>query len=270
MPRSPYVTSEQERLRREVNIARATVKVYEMHEKFLEQVDTLKELLAGNFREMNRIKNLPEGKQGPRGPIGPRGLTGKDGKDGANGKDAVIDVERIVASVMGRIKLPKDGKDAEVNIDELVDRAIEKILSEKKLKKEHIFGLEPELRSISSLAGKRYGKDTWARGGGDTVIAGANVTITTNANGQKVINASGGGSGTNVTTQYSLIAVQAGADVTIDLTQLTNWATFDSLIAVYRNNTMQTETLNFTLAANVLTIFNADASEIFNATYAYA
>lgn len=269
MKPSPYVTSEQDRLRREVNIARATVKVHDLHQAFLAEVETLKALLAGNFREMNRIKNLPEGKQGPRGPIGPRGLPGKDGKNGADGKDAVIDFESIANFVMGRIKLPKDGKDAEVNIDELVDKAVEKILSEKKLKKEHIFGLETELRSIGSLAGKRYGKDTWARGGGMTMSAGQNITLTPQADGTVKIDASGGGSGTNVTTQYSLTAVQAGADVTIDLTQLTNWATFAGLIQLQRNNVPQTETLNFTLVGSTITVFNADASEIYNIVYGY-
>lgn len=83
----------------------------------------------------------------------------------------------------------------------------------------------------------------------------------------------GGGSSTtsglNVTTQYLLSATQDGDNVLIDLTQLTNWATFVNLIALYRNNVPQTETLNFTLAGSVATIFNADAAEVFNATYSY-
>lgn len=40
------------------------------------------------------------------------------------------------------------------------------------------------------LAGKKYGEDTWARGGGDIVQAGTGVTIT-NSGGKKIINATG-------------------------------------------------------------------------------
>lgn len=102
-----------------------------------------------------------------------------------------------------------------------------------------------------------------------TMSAGSNITLVPKADGTVEINASGGGSGTNVTTQYQLTAVQAGSDITIDLTQLTNWATFSDLIAVYRNNIMQTEGIDFTFASPTVTIANADAAEIFNVTYAY-
>jgi len=232
-------------------------------------------ITAAVFREQARIQSLPKGDKGDRGP---RGADGKDGKPGAKGDKgdkgdpgSSPELETIVASVIARIREPQDGKDAAVDYDLLSNMVIEKILAEKKLKKEHIDGFEAEMASYrNQLAGKHYGKDTWARGGGDTVVAGQNVTISTNANGQKVINASGGGSGNDVTTQYSLTAVQSGADVTIDLTQLTNWATFVALIQVQRNNIPQTETLNFTLVGSTLTVLKADAGEVFNVVYAYA
>lgn len=105
------------------------------------------------------------------------------------------------------------------------------------------------------------------RGGGDTVVAGSGITITNTRNGNKQISASG--TGTSVTTQYQLNAIQSGSDVTIDLTQLTHYATLVGIITVYRNNVPQTETINFTYAAPILTVKNADAAEIFNLTYSY-
>ena len=235
-----------------------------VHNQFLEKVDEFVSSTKVLQAEGERIKSLPKGDKGDRGERGPQGLPGKDGRDGLPGRDGDMpDITMIADLVAKQLPQPKDGKDAAVDY--------EKILKElKKLSIDDFPAINAAMASYrNQLAGKVYGKDTWARGGGDTVTAGVNVTITTDANGNKVINASGGTSGANVTTQYQLTAVQAGSDVTIDLTQLTNWATFVSLIAVYRNNIPQTETINFTVVGSTLTIFGADASEIFNATYAY-
>lgn len=52
----------------------------------------------------------PPGPQGPAGPAGPPGVPGKDGapgKDGKDGKDAVVDEEKIVASVLSKIDYAK-------------------------------------------------------------------------------------------------------------------------------------------------------------------
>jgi hypothetical protein len=174
-------------------------------------------------------------------------------------------MDAIVSEVVRRIPKPKDGKNGVTPTKDEIVNAI------KGLSWKDIPGLENEVASYrNQLAGKVYGKDTWARGAGTTVSAGSNITLVPQADGTVQINASGGGSGTNVTTQYQLTAVQAGSNVTIDLTQLTNWATFTDLIAVYRNNIMQTEGIDFTVAGSTVTVLNADASEIFNITYAYS
>lgn len=75
----------------------------------------------------------------------------------------------------------------------------------------------------------------------------------------------------SVTTQYLLNAVQSGNDVTIALSQLTNFATFSAIITLYRNNVPQTlgASYNFTVSGSTVTIFNADAGEIFNITYSF-
>jgi len=198
---------------------------------------------------------------------------GEAGKTPVLGKDYFTkrDQDTILARLMGRIQKPKDGDTPIVNTEAIVEEILERL-------KENNFATQNDIERITTevasyrnqLAGKAYGKDTFVRGGGDTVKAGTNVIITRNAAGDKVISAIGGSGGSSVTTQYSLTAVQSGANVTIALSQLTNFATYVSLIAVYRNNIMQTETLNFTQTPTVVTVLDADASEIFNITYAYA
>lgn len=207
-------------------------------------------------------------------------------KQGNPGKDA--DPEVVASIVLEKMPKPKDGRTPEIEtiVEAVVSRipapkspkipTIDEIL--KKVKKEteikdwrKIPGLENEIASYrNQLAGKVYGKDTLVRGGGMTMSAGSNVTLVPLNDGTVQINASGGGSGTNVTTQYQLTAVAAGIDATIDLTQLTNYATFTDLIAVYQNNIMLTEGLNFTVAGDTVTVINGTDADIYNVTYAYA
>jgi len=247
-----------------------------VHESFNGGIETLTAHASVIREKAERIKKLPKGDRGERGLKGDPGKDGKDGKDGRDGTDAKIDYdllrEEVVEDVLARIRQPKDGKDAVVDYQAIVAQVSASFAE--KLKEMKIADLPHISRELASyrnqLAGKVYGKDTWARGEGDTVSAGSNITLVPQADGTVQINASGGGSGTNVTTQYQLTAVQSGSDVTIDLNQLTNYATFSDLIAVYRNNIMQTEGLNFSVAGDTVTVNNADAAEIFNITYAYA
>lgn len=226
------------------------------------QAQELESRLKEYARELARIRKI----------VGEKGEPGRDGKDGRDGRDGKeVDIDKVVSRILELIRVPKDGKDAIVDYETAARKAVELIFSEKLLKKEHISGLDAEMASYrSQLAGKHYGQDTWARGGGDTVSAGSNIVLVKKQDGTVQINALGGGSGTNVTTQYQLTAVAAGPDATIDLTQLTNWATFAGLIAVYQNNIMLTEGLNFTVAGNVVTVINGTDSDVYNATYAYA
>lgn len=129
------------------------------------------------------------------------------GKDGDDGKNA--DEDAILRRLVSKIPKPKDGESPQVDYDKLANmiRAqvkdgkdaqvdYEKLFGmvKEKLTVDHIPGLRGEIDSYRhQVAGKVYGKDTWARGGGDTVVQGTGVTITPNANGQKVISATGGG-----------------------------------------------------------------------------
>lgn len=131
--------------------------------------------------------------------------TPKDGNPGEPGATPILGVHyftpehraQMVSEVLRQIRQPKDGQTPVIDLGAVTSHVVEEITSKKLLKKDHIDGLVPEIESYrSQLAGKHYGKDTWARGGGDTVKAGTNVTITANPDGTKSINApSAGGLG---------------------------------------------------------------------------
>lgn len=247
--------------------------------------------MIGEVRE--KLENFKEGKPGMSG----RNVTQaevdaavrralKQPADGKDGKDA--DPEQVAALLEPKLaKLVKKhtkpglaGKNADpIDMDTAIKALLAHIEKNGGLTIDHMPGVKKlletrvaELRNQFALSGKQYGKDTLIRGGGMTMSAGANITLVPKSDGTVEINASGGGSGTNVITQYVLTAEQLGADVTIDLSQLAHFATMTDLIALYRNNVPQTEgaSFNFTVTGSVVTIFNADAGEIFNITYAYA
>lgn len=257
--------------------ARFMTKLTGMYESLMEALAEVRDLARDVRAHAQRIQNLPPGPRGERGERGPTGVAKQPPtleqilakiptpKDGVS-----PNVQDVAAEVMSLITLPENGKDAVIDQKAIVEELFEKITA-KDFDWRKIPGLANEMASYrNQLAGKQYGKDTLIRGGGMTMSAGSNITLVPQPDGTVQINASGGGSGTNVTTQYQLTAVQAGANVTIDLTQLINFATLDDIIAVYRNNIMQTETLNFTQTPTEITIFDADAGEIFNITYGYA
>lgn len=133
------------------------------------------------------------------------------GKNGEDGKDAVVDheyivkelakrlpkaleldTEQIVQDVLALIPKPKAPKPLVIDHAKLAEKVLEEL--DGRLEIKHIKGLRGEIDSYrNQLAGKVYGRDTWARGGGDTVAAGSNITITTDVNGKKVISTSTGG-----------------------------------------------------------------------------
>lgn len=165
---------------------------------------------------------------------------GNPGKDGRHGVSP--DPEAIATAVLRKIRQPKDGESPTVDYEEVMHRvarlmpkaerglngkdgksvSIEEVLEavKKNIKLEHIPGLKNEIDSYrNQLAGKIYGKDTWARGGGDTVIAGAGVSIV-NVNGQKVISASGS-SGTPVWGEILQTQSPTGTVFNLDFTPIT-------------------------------------------------
>lgn len=189
-------------------------------------------------------------------------VNGLEPRNGIDGRDA--DEHKILATVLARIPkeetivgrvmtlLPKvengkDGIDGDAGKDadeqKIIQNVLERIQKEQLIDVSHIRNLQGFVKN-----GVRYRFEELMKGGGST----------------------GSGSGTTVVTQYSVAVIQSGNDVTIDLTQLTHWATFSGLSLVIRNNLPQTQTLNFTLVGSVVTVFNADAGEIFNIQYAYS
>ena len=106
------------------------------------------------------------------------------------------------------------------------------------------------------LAGAVYGKDTWARGGGDTVEAGTNITIT-EVDGRKRINSTGGSGGG---FQVPLSGAVDGNNVTFV------WATAPNVIVTDQGKAMQKVssdgTVNWTgTTTTVLTV--APTSDIY-------
>lgn len=81
---------------------------------------------------------------------------------------------------------------------------------------------------------------------------------------------SGNNTTTNIITQYSLVGVQAGSDVTVALSQLTHFATLIGVVVAYRNQIPQTQGVTCNITATDITFFGADASEVFSVTYTYA
>lgn len=244
-------------------------RLIEVHEQFLDGIEDIKELAALAQRassdasaQLRRVNELPKGAKGERGERGPQGLAGKAGRDGltpVKGTDyfTKAEMEEIADLAAGLVLPGMDGMTPEINELALFERFLKKLKEDKALKPEDIEGLTSEVSSYRNqlsgashggLAGKQYGKNTWARGGG-----GGSTT-----------------SGLTVTTQYLLTAVQAGLNVTINLTQLTNFATFSQIITLYRNNIPQTEGVNFTFASPTVTVTDADAGEVFSITYSYA
>lgn len=193
----------------------------------------------------------PVGERGERGETGPPGQTiiGPVGPRGEKGDSIKGDTgsqgQRGERGVQGEKGDQGDaGKDAIVDLDDVFETFVERIRKEKSID-------ISQVRNANSFifGGKRYKIAELMHGGAGTTTAGKNVT-----------------------TQYLLTAVQSGSDVTIALSQLTHFATLDTLIAVYRNNVPQTEgaSYNFTATPTTVTIFGADASEIYNLTYSYS
>ena len=94
-------------------------------------------------------------------------------------------IDKITDKVSKKIQ-PKESK---VKIEDLVSEIL-KLPPEKGLSSKHISGLDQTISALQEQFRRGY-----LHGGGDTVKAGTNITITKDANGAKIINATGGGGG---------------------------------------------------------------------------
>lgn len=213
-------------IQRDAAIAKLISEVRSLQKQVLGQVQSVKADAQTVVAERRRVLSLPKGDKGDKGDRGPAGINGRDGKDGAPGKDGLTptkgkdyntkeDQEAFLMKILARIRTPKDGQDAVIDEEKIIDEIINRIQKDKKLKTSDIAGLNEEIASYrNQLARKQAGQ----HGGGDTVVAGTNITIDTNANGTKTINSTGGVSletdGTPNGDQ-SLLNLEAGTNITL-------------------------------------------------------
>lgn len=227
-------------VQRDVALMKATNELVRMHGVFIQKAENMLQLALLVRNEAERVKNLPQGNKGDRGEIGPRGVPGKDGSNGTNGKDGVNgldgvspDIQAVALKVLSMIKTPQDGKDAVLDEDKIVEKMIDKLFEGKKFDWRKIPGLANEMASYRNqlaridhagpkLAGKRYGIDTWARGGGSgggssgtdvfgEVVAGSATTWTlANAPTNGTLRVYANGQRLYATTDYSI----SGATIT--------------------------------------------------------
>lgn len=205
-------------VRRQVSLIPSTIDFAFGSQQLAKVVASLEEMRTEHAKEhQERMAKLDaalaHALQIQKGEKGDKPVAGRDYPVPRNGKDA--DESAVIDAVMKNIRQPKDGESPVVDYETIQRKvvslipkpepgkpgkdgksvSIEEIIDalKKNLKVEHIPGLKNEIASYrNQLAGKIYGKDTWARGGGDSVVAGSGVTITS-VNGQKVISSVGSG-----------------------------------------------------------------------------
>lgn len=206
---------------------------------------------------------------------GEDGYTPKKGVDYVDGKDYVITpkdydeiasrvnvpvVEKIIEKreiVKEPVIIKETVKEINHDIDE---EKIHQIVKKKKLKTEHIEGLEQRLKNLQILTGQK----PYLHGGGiSSIAAGSGVTIVDLGNGHFTISAGGANTQTEKVT-----AVQAGVDITLDLTTLAHTPT--SIMFVTRQGQILTPTTDWLQTGMSITVYNADASEVFLVSYIYA
>ncbi len=179
-----------------------------------------------------------DGKDGERGPMGPKPILGIDyiPRDGKNGVD---------------------GQDAQVNIEDIVNRVIEELKNEK-LDISHLKGNKAFIAAINK-ANSFNSKDQRWHGGAPTLIAGSNITITTNADGTKTIASTA--SAASLTTQ--VFVTTGGVQI------LTTTHTPISIILVVLNGQVLAETTDYTVAGSNITLLNPDIPAGLSAAVTY-
>lgn len=179
-------------------------------------------------------------------------LQGKDGRDGKDGDS--VDVDALLSVLLKKLPKPR-----EINEEALQKKVLTLLISKIPTVDDFITEIKKKrLLHIRDINGARLDNPDKKASGGF------------NMNDQRWHGAGGTTSGgANVTTQYLLTATQDGDDVEIDLTQLTNYATLDQILVVYRNNIPQTDSINFSVSGSTLTIIGASAEDVYNITYSY-
>lgn len=154
-----------------------------------------------------------QGEQGPPGESGVRGIRGLPGMmmigpkgDAADpievaqvlsndpsfiekitpqdGQTPEVDYEQIVQMVMGRIRLPKDGKDGSIDMQRMLEQFSE-MLKKKKLSKDHIDGLD---QTISAHFNQLVARGGYLHGGGvPSLAAGSGIALDARPDGGFIV-----------------------------------------------------------------------------------
>lgn len=171
-------------------------------------------------------------------------------------------IATIVDEVVKKIpKIPgKRGKAGRPGTTSTAEQVLN-LLKEKKLRPEHVEGLEQTLSAIKNA-------NSGFRGGGDTVVAGTGVTITNTVNGNKQISVASSGSST---AQEKLTPTQSGSNVTLNLSLLTH--TFVAILGVYKNGQLLDQNdaqFGWSRATNTITVLNGFDTDVYYVQYTYA
>lgn len=244
--------------------------------------------------ELQRIaRNISDGIEVP---VPRDGDPGEDGKDADETKIVTkltkllkVDEDQLVSKILKRIGKPKRGKDADENkiIQQLTSQILpvfEKLLEEREQKIDaveevteapvsvaEIIGLQDELDAIRQAITRISQAKRQRGGGGDVLDDGLNTTIRRLPGGKRAVDTNGGGGsgGANVLAEI-LPGTQAGSDVTLNLSQLSQ--TFAIVLGVFRNGQLLepgNSTFGWSRVGNTVTIKNADAGESFQVWYTY-
>jgi len=179
----------------------------------------------------------------------------KDGKKGDKGERG--------ESIQG----PKGDKGDQGSPDspEQVRDKLETLLGEDRLDASAIKNLPENVRTLVENTNKVMALYQLL----DVAVAGIQTGQSIQWDGTKWIPYTpGGGSAANIKTEV-VTATQDGADINIDISQLSEYATFGNLVLVMRNQIPQTFGITYAFSDPNVTIFNADAGESFQITYTY-
>lgn len=135
--------------------------VVENHKLFTQHLEKVHRLQGTYAQEVERIRQMKVGEKGDS-------VRGEDGKDGVDGISPGI--EEIVAQVLPLIPTPQDGKDgadAIIDEDSIVDRLLAKIQKDKSLDLTHIKGAQKFIKD-----GVSYKIEELMHGGGSKAGTG--------------------------------------------------------------------------------------------------
>lgn len=202
-------------LRREVTLAENQKELARILSRVLLEANDIKAIFKQNQAELSRIKALPRGPKGDKGDKGEPGTTpkvrdgidglpGKPGKTPVKGKDywTKADKEELVAWVFSRIKQPKNGEDAVVDVPAIAKETAKYIIDNELISTENVKGLRNEISSYRHQMAMRQAGQS---GGGMTLTEGTNITLTPLPDGTVRIDASGGGAGVTVETPTGVV-----------------------------------------------------------------